>query len=83
MSKAQKAGLRSERKVQCELGCCLCKSGDMRGDTVDSWKERLPELLQGYSKENIWNMDETGCFSKALPDKGFGMKGGSAREGKR
>ena len=25
------------------------EAGDVRGETVDSWKERLPELLQGYS----------------------------------
>ena len=38
------------------------ESGDMHGETVESWKERLPKLLQGYSKENIWNIDETACF---------------------
>ena len=25
------------------------ESGDVSGETVDSWKERIPELLQGYS----------------------------------
>ena len=25
------------------------EAGDVSGETVDSWKERLPELLQGYS----------------------------------
>ena len=29
------------------------ESGDVSGVTVDSWKERLPEILQGYKKENI------------------------------
>ena len=38
------------------------KSGDVRLDTVESWKERLPELLHGYKKEYIWNIDKTGCF---------------------
>ena len=38
------------------------ESGDVRGETVDSWKERLPELLRGYPIENIWNLDETACF---------------------
>ena len=28
------------------------ESGDMRGETVESWKERLTELQQGFSKEN-------------------------------
>ena len=65
-----------------ELAVCG-ESGDVCGDTVDSWKERLPELVQGYSKENIWNMDETGCFFKALPDKGLRMKGRQCKGGKK
>ena len=50
------------------------EAGDVRGETVDSWKERLPELLQGYLSCDIWNLDETACFWKALPDHGFGKK---------
>ena len=45
------------------------------GETVDSWKERLPEICSGYSKEDKWNMDESGVFWQALPDSGFGQKG--------
>ena len=51
------------------------ESGEVSGVTVQSWKERLPEMLQGYSENNIWNMDETGCFWKAMPDKGLWEKG--------
>ena len=51
------------------------ESGDVSGETVDSWKERLPELVRGYPAENIWNLDETGCFWRALPEHGFGKKG--------
>ena len=29
------------------------ESGDVRGDTVDSWKERLPEIVKGYDKGYI------------------------------
>ena len=29
------------------------------------------EILAGYSKEDIWNLDEIGCFWKALSTKGF------------
>lgn len=43
------------------------ESGDVSGQTVDSWKEHLPEILRGYTAENIWNLDETGCFWRALP----------------
>ena len=42
------------------------ESGDVSGVTVSSWKERLPEIMMGYDKENIYNFDETGCFWRAL-----------------
>ena len=58
------------------------ESGDVSGDTVTSWKERLPEILSGYSKPDIWNLDETGCFWKALPTKGFGQKAQQCKGGK-
>ena len=51
------------------------ESGDVRGETIDFWKERLPEILEGYAKEDIWNIDESGVFWQALPDCGFGSKG--------
>jgi len=28
----------------------------------------FPEILQGYAKRDIWNLDETGVFWKALPE---------------
>ena len=59
------------------------ESGDVWGKTVDSWKERLPEIVQGYAKEDIWNMDETGVFWRALPDRGFGQKGKACYGGKK
>ena len=37
-------------------------SGNVEGATVESWKERLPEIVQGYEKDDIWNMDEMGLF---------------------
>ena len=58
------------------------ESGTVRGDTVQSWKERLPELLTGYSAKDIYNFDETGCFWKALPDKGFARRGEKCHGGK-
>lgn len=57
--------------------------GDVSGETVDSWKERIPELLQGYSREDIWNVDETACFWRALPECGFGKKGSKCKGGKK
>ena len=59
------------------------ESGDVCGDTVTSWKERLPEILRGYNKRDVFNLDETGCFWRALPDHGFGQKGKQCKGGKR
>ena len=42
-----------------------------------------PELLHGFRREDIWNIDETGCFWKALPDRGFGQKGKECKGGKK
>ena len=33
------------------------ESGDVSGATVDSWKERLPDVVHGYSAKYIWNLD--------------------------
>jgi len=44
------------------------ESGDVSGATVDSWKERFPEILQGNAKRDIWNLDETGVFWKHCPN---------------
>ena len=38
------------------------ESGDVSGETIDSRKERLPELVEGYAMDDIWNMDEIGLF---------------------
>ena len=59
------------------------EAGDVAGETVESWKERLPELLQGYEAKDVWNLDETGCFWKALPEKGFGQKKKECKGGKK
>ena len=59
------------------------ESGDVVGETIDSWKERLPEIVHGYSKEDIWNLNETGIFWQALPDRGFSEKGKQCKCGKK
>ena len=50
---------------------------------VESWKERLPESLQGYSSRDIYNLDETGCLWRALPESGFGSRGNQCHGGKK
>ncbi len=59
------------------------ESGEVSGATVESWYERLPEILSGFTDlSNIWNMDETGCFWKALPTTGLREKGKACNGGK-
>ena len=59
------------------------ESGDVSGETVQSWKERLPEILANYSKEDIWNIDESGVLWQALPESGFAQKGRQCHGGKK
>ena len=41
------------------------------------------ELTRGYELADIWNLDETGCFFKALPEKGLAEKKSQIRGGKK
>ena len=45
--------------------------------------ERIKELCKGYDHKDILNMDEGGCFFKALPSKGLAQKGKKSRGGKK
>ena len=45
------------------------EAGGVREETVTSWQEGLPNILSSYSPENIFNMDETGQFFRALPNR--------------
>ena len=51
------------------------ESGDVSGATVQSWKERLPHILEGYNACDIWNqmklvvsgeLSQTKDFAKEL-----------------
>ena len=59
------------------------ESGEVSVSTTQSWKECLPDILEGYEEKNIFSMDETGCFWKALPEKGFAEKGKVCKGGKK
>ena len=50
----------------------LIISGESDSVSRDSWKERIPEIAKGYSADDVWNLDESGVFWKALLDKEFG-----------
>ncbi|XP_057336463.1 tigger transposable element-derived protein 4-like [Microplitis mediator] len=46
------------------------------------WTKDLPNLLEGYDAEDIYNADETALFYKCLPDKTFIFKGEKCHGGK-
>ncbi|XP_052240655.1 jerky protein homolog-like [Dreissena polymorpha] len=57
-------------------------SGESAGvdqQTVSDFKSRLPDIIQGYSLENICYADETGLYYKALPDKTLAVRGDGAK----
>ena len=59
------------------------EAGDVSGKTITSWMERVNELTEGYDLKDIWNMDESGCFFKALPERGLVQKGQQSKGGKK
>ena len=59
------------------------ESLDVSQTTVESWIERIKELCKGYDQRDILNMDESGCFFKALPAKGLAQKGNKTKGGKK
>ena len=58
-------------------------AGDVTEETVTSWMEIIQELNKEHPSENIWNMGKSGCFFKALSDKGLVEKGKKANGGKK
>ena len=62
----------SERRVNGE-------AGEVSAYTVSTWMERLLELTKDYEPADIWEMDETGSFFKALPEKVLAEKKESSK----
>ena len=58
------------------------ESGSVDEDVVESWKLRLPAITAGYATRDIYNMDESGMFYRALPDKTLKEEKLSAKEEK-
>ena len=46
-------------------------------------ERKTTRILLGYSKENIYNLDETGYFWNTLPDHGFVQKVRKCKGGKK
>lgn len=51
-------------------------------DIVDDWNNKLVEICEGFVPKNIFNLDETGLFFRALPNKTMCLKGENCSGGK-
>ena len=74
------AGCQMEVTVPCEENICLWWVWGCL------WRQSChgkPEILRGYDKRDLFNSDETGCFWRALPDRGFAQKGKQCKGGKK
>ena len=58
------------------------EEGDVCQETLESWRERVKELMRGFEPADIWNQDETGTMWKALPEKSLAERGKRCRGGK-
>ena len=59
------------------------ESGSVDEDVVESWKLRLPAITAGYATRDIYNMDESGMFYRALPDKTLKERNTECKGGKK
>lgn len=82
--KASNGWLASFKSRHNIVGIKLCgESASVSLETVDEWKGRLPSLLEDYKAENVFNLDETGLFFRATPDRSLAVKGSDCHGGKR
>lgn len=50
--------------------------------TTNEWINRLPSIIDGYDRSNIFNADETSLFFKALPNKSYVLNKEECKGGK-
>lgn len=62
---------------------CLGESNDIDQEVVQQFKDNIQSFVAGFSPEDIFNADECGLFSKALPDKTLAIKGDKCKSGKK
>lgn len=59
------------------------ESASVDQSTIDEWKRRLPSILNQYKDEDVFNVDETGLFYKAMPDRSLVCPRESCKGGKK
>ena len=67
----------SRFKFRFDINCAkICgKSGSVNQMDVDEWLRKLPSIVSGDEHCNIFSMDDSGIFYRALPDKTLRVKG--------
>ena len=63
--------------------CGESKSVDKTSTDMTEWGNRLRQLLDQYSPDDIYNADETGVFYRLLPDKTLEFKNVDCHGGKK
>ena len=66
---------RSEICHNISAGVLCDESASVKQEIVMQWTSREPEILRDYDPENIYDMDETAIFYRALPDKTIKQRG--------
>ena len=59
------------------------ESADVDEGLATGWKERPPTLCEGYQPQDIFNVDESGFFYRALPEKSLTLKGEQCKGGEK
>ena len=50
------------------------EAAEVNDEIVNEWKSKIPQLIEGYEPQNIFNFDETALFYRLLPSKTFAFK---------
>lgn len=58
------------------------EEGDVRRETIETWKSTLPVICKDFREEDIFNGDEFGLFWRGLPSRSMVEKGKKAVGGK-
>ncbi|XP_033730203.1 tigger transposable element-derived protein 4-like [Pecten maximus] len=65
------------------FGTMSGERGDVDNSVVDNWRAKLPIICDGYSDNDIFNMDETGLFYRDSTKNTLKVKGEECAGGKR
>eukprot|EP00058_Branchiostoma_floridae_P002180 XP_002587668.1 hypothetical protein BRAFLDRAFT_126732 [Branchiostoma floridae] len=64
------------------LSTMVGESAGVDNTVVDDWKEKLPQIIDGYAPQDVYNMDESGLFYRATSTKTLFVKGQKCSGGK-